>query len=132
MAVEITSYPFNLQKKTSILTIRGRLDSMSASDLKEQLETQIKAGVYYFLLNLEELEYLSSAGLREIMSARREIDKKNGGIVISINPTDKRDRSPHEVLELSGLVKIFKIFGNEREALNALSSIIAAELSQTK
>ncbi len=90
-------------KEITILPI-GRLDSNTAP----QLETEVNACIddaEKMILDFERLEYLSSAGLRVLLSAHKKFMKKgSGGLVIChVNEVI------HEVFEVTGFLDILNI-----------------------
>ena len=62
------------------VALEGRLDTLSAPELDEFLK-KYYPGLSELILDLEKLDYLSSAGLRVILSAEKAM-KDRGGIVI--------------------------------------------------
>lgn len=84
------------------ITLEGRLDTTTAP----QLETEIKSsleGVDSLTLNFEKLEYLSSAGLRVILSAQKIMNKQGTMVIKNVNETIM------EVFEVTGFVDILTI-----------------------
>lgn len=97
----------NIEKKENgneitILPI-GRLDSNTAP----QLETEIQEcmGAEKLILDFEGLEYLSSAGLRVLLSAHKAFMKKGNGelVICHVNETI------HEVFEVTGFLDILNV-----------------------
>lgn len=88
-------------KKT--LALEGRLDTTTAP----QLENELKVSLYdikELTLDLEKLEYLSSAGLRVLLAARKQMAKQFGKMVVmNVNETIM------EVFEVTGFVDIITI-----------------------
>ena len=80
----------SIQKERSnnqlTLNLEGRLDSNSAPELDTQLRTDLD-GVGRFVLNLAELNYLSSAGLRVILSTQKQMNKQGEMIITGANET---------------------------------------------
>lgn len=82
--------------------IEGRLDTMTAPEL----EAEIKAGlgdVKSVIFNMENLEYISSAGLRTLLMAKRELHNKGTVKVINANEIVK------EVFEVTGFDSLLDI-----------------------
>ena len=67
------------------LALSGRLDSVTQSDLAQELETVFKTQVSTLTLDLSALEYLSSAGLRVFLSARKKASEMGGKVKIWSN-----------------------------------------------
>lgn len=60
-----------------ILSVGGRLDTATAPQLEEALQTSLD-GVTHLTLDLEKLAYVSSAGLRVILTAQKQMTKRGG------------------------------------------------------
>ena len=72
------------KKENGILriVISGRLDADSAPKAEKILQKILAKNKISLLLDLCELEYMSSAGLRVILNAAREVYQKGGKIVL--------------------------------------------------
>lgn len=84
------------------IALSGRLDTTTAP----QLETEIKAsvdGVTELILNIKDLEYVSSAGLRVILSTQKIMNKQGKLIIRNVCP------SVMEVFEITGFSDILTI-----------------------
>ena len=57
------------------VNIRGRLDTLTAPELEEKLEDALD-GVEELILDLDGLEYISTAGLRVILSVIKQMDEQ--------------------------------------------------------
>ena len=60
-----------------IVSFMGRLDAASAGDTEAELNGLISKGVK-LLVDLSKLEYISSAGLRVLLVAAKQIRSNNG------------------------------------------------------
>lgn len=85
------------------ITIIGRLDTMSApqaeSILNEILQTQT-----HIVCDFEQLDYISSAGLRIMLMLAKKMDQRNGDIQIK-NMNDE----VYEVFEITAMCDLFDI-----------------------
>ncbi len=73
----------------------------------------IEAGENRFLVNFEKLDYISSAGLRVLLTAAKQLKGTDGELrICSLNEVVR------EVFDISGFTTIFKVFGSESEALD--------------
>lgn len=61
---------------------RGRLDSDSASMFDTELSACLDAGVEVLVIDLSELEYLSSAGIRSLFTARMVMEERGGKLFL--------------------------------------------------
>lgn len=64
----------------SILFLKGNLDVHTAQSLENEFQNLISQGFYRFVVNLRELDYISSAGLGVFMAFVEEIRNKSGDI----------------------------------------------------
>ena len=65
-----------------ILTFNGRLDASSSSEFREKILKIIEDGTSRVILNCENLDYISSAGLRVVLEATKEIKRNEGKIML--------------------------------------------------
>ena len=68
------------------VVLSGRLDTMTSPDLKKELESVLPAAEKV-VFDLTDLEYISSAGLRVVLSTYQAMDDKDGEFVI-LHPTE--------------------------------------------
>lgn len=66
---------------TLVLSLKGRLDTITAPQLENELKTSL-ADVQNLVLDMSALDYLSSAGLRVILSAQKKMNAKKGKMVV--------------------------------------------------
>jgi anti-sigma B factor antagonist len=102
------------QGGTTVLTARGRIDSMTANRLGDALNTEIVSGKTLLVLDLAGVDYMSSAGLRELVNALKKV-KRAGGDLRLAQPS----RRVREVMEMAGLDTIFLIFETPAEAVES-------------
>ena len=84
------------------LSLEGRLDTMTAPDLESQLQAGLD-GVEHLAFDLSKLEYISSAGLRVLLSAQKTMNKQ-GDMVVK-NATEE----VKEIFEVTGFTDILTI-----------------------
>ena len=94
----------NKAKDGNALTVslEGRLDTMTAPELEAAVKDELDA-VSSIVLDLKALEYVSSAGLRVILSIHKALAGKEGLIVKNPNETVS------EVFEVTGFSDILNI-----------------------
>lgn len=96
----------NITKKqedqTLTLALDGRLDSLTAPQLEAQLKDSL-TGIEALRLDFSNLEYLSSAGLRVLLSAQKTMMKQGTMAIFGTN------EGIDEILELTGLSQVFTI-----------------------
>jgi anti-sigma B factor antagonist len=100
-------------KHCDLITIKGRVDSSTAPQLAQALETANENGKYKLVMDLAGLEYMSSAGFRALLAAQRNCKKYNRGEVVLTNVPDRI----REALELAGFTELFKSFDDTLTAV---------------
>ncbi len=101
--MEITTQQF---KHCDVLSISGKVDSFTAPDLTKAIEALNRAGRFRIVLDMNKLEYMSSAGFRALLLGQRNCKRYNRGeIVLASVPKRIMD-----ALELTGFTPLFKIF----------------------
>jgi anti-anti-sigma factor len=103
------------EKDVSIVAVSGRIDAITAPDFEKSLDELIAAGDRVILIDLSALGYISSAGLRSILSSAKKLKALTGEILFTglQGPVE-------EVFQISGFKSIFKIFPSEAEALGSM------------
>ena len=105
-------------KRVVLVTVEGRIDSSNASTLDDTLKETMNEGYYNVIVNLSAVDYMSSAGLRALVSALRECKKKRGDLAISAPSTRVA-----EVFELAGLITgptpLFTVYDNDASAVGS-------------
>jgi anti-anti-sigma factor len=92
------------EKDRFIIAVSGRMDAVTASEFETRLLEWINRGEIHLIVDLGELEYISSAGLRSILTIAKNLKAKQGEIVLcSLRDTVK------EVFEISGFSTIIPI-----------------------
>ena len=66
------------------IALGGRLDTVTAPDLERTIKDELP-NITQLTLDLSELEYISSAGLRVLLSATKTMSKKDGMKVTHVN-----------------------------------------------
>ncbi|MBN2472253.1 MAG: STAS domain-containing protein [Anaerolineae bacterium] len=101
-------------KRVTLFEVNGRIDSTNANELGDALNAAIDSGRTQIVLDLENVEYMSSAGLRELVNALKKVKRGTGDLrLAAIAPRVM------EVLELAGLDTIFEIYETQVEAVGS-------------
>ena len=95
----------------------GRVDGVNAKDFQEALETMLRDNVKTLVLNLENLSYISSAGLRVILVVAKQMQGKSAKFGIC-----SASDSINEVLQISGFDKIIPTHPTQAEAISSLGA----------
>ena len=96
----------NINKKTEngalTVALEGRLDTTSAPQLEGELKGSLD-GVTSLVLDLEGLEYISSAGLRVLLSAQKLMNKQGEMTITHVNDVIM------EIFDVTGFTDILTI-----------------------
>lgn len=100
-------------KHCDLLAVKGKVDSFTAPDLSKAIEKINNDGRFKIVLDLKELDYMSSAGFRALLVGQRTCKRYNRGeIVLARVPKKIID-----ALELTGFTPLFKIFDDNTSAV---------------
>jgi stage II sporulation protein AA (anti-sigma F factor antagonist) len=95
----------------SVLRPSGRFDSVTAASLEKEIADVVATGAPRVVLDLSELDWVTSAGVRVIVISAKRM-KQRAGTFVLCNPQPMVRR----VLELSGLYGLVSIAGSLDEA----------------
>ena len=84
------------------LAVSGRLDANTAPELKTALETGLE-GVTELVLDFSGLEYVSSAGLRVLLFARKTMNRQGKMVIRHVNDTVR------EIFDITGFLDILTV-----------------------
>jgi len=96
-----------------VVHLQGKLDHLTSPITQEKLIELIDQGGRKIVVNFKNLDYISSAGLRVLLSTVKQLKNFGGEIrICSLNEIVE------EVFDISGFATILKIFTSEAEALD--------------
>jgi anti-sigma B factor antagonist len=101
-------------KRVHLVRVGGRIDSSKAPELQEKLAGLIKGGSRNIVINMKDVAFLSSGGLRALLSTLQAAKKSGGDLKLS-EVSDPVAR----VLELTSFDMHFKCYGNDTEAVGS-------------
>jgi anti-sigma B factor antagonist len=101
-----------------ILRVSGRIDFESALDFEHQINAMIQEGGDCFIIELSQVELLSSAGLRVMLSTAKRVAQRNASLALAAPSQVVR-----QVFEISHFNLLFKIFPSVPAAIAALKGI---------
>ena len=97
-----------------VLQLQGRLDGNTAKDFEDKLLASIDKGEHQVALDLSDLDYIGSAGLRVMLIGAKRVKATKGMFVLSsLHPNVK------EVFDISGFTGIFNVASTLAEALGS-------------
>lgn len=92
----------NKENDTLVMALEGRLDTTTAPQLDAEVKTSLD-GIKELIFDFTSLQYISSAGLRVILSAQKTMNKQGKMIVKNVNSDIM------EVFEITGFSDIMNI-----------------------
>ena len=95
-----------------ILYIKGRLDAVSSPTAEHHVFDYINNGMYKIVLNFANVDYLSSAGMRMLLSVTKKLKRLSGKLVVCAVKTNVMD-----VLKMSGFDHVLDMAKTEEDAL---------------
>jgi anti-sigma B factor antagonist len=101
--------------KANIVSVIGSIDALTSEQIAEVLEIQIRNSNKYIIIDLGQVEFMSSAGLRVILGSLKQVRQQGGDLYLA-------DAQPgvERVLKMSGFVTILKSFASVDAALSEI------------
>jgi anti-sigma B factor antagonist/stage II sporulation protein AA (anti-sigma F factor antagonist) len=100
-----------------ILRLEGRIDAVSSAVLEKKLEENITHQRICVALDFTKVDYLSSAGMRLLLSMTKKFKQKEGMLgIFAIHD------NVMEIIKMAGFERILFIYPLEKEAIAALST----------
>lgn len=98
-----------------VVYLQGRLDVSVSNEIEEGLADLIDNGHHNkILLNMDEVDYMSSSGFRACIATLRKLNAKEGTLKIcNIKPSVKR------IFDVIELTSLFDIYASEEDALKS-------------
>ena len=100
-------------KKDNVVILEpvGRIDTNTSSEFELKIVALLDAGEKKFVIDLENIDYISSAGLRVLLMAGKKLKTIDGNLILC-------SMSDHikEVFDLAGFTPIFSISPSRSEA----------------
>jgi len=82
----------------------GRLDSTTSPELQARMDALDAAGHHRLVVDFSAVDYISSAGLRVLLTTARRVKDRRGGLALC-----GLGESVHQVFELAGFLPLFAI-----------------------
>jgi anti-sigma B factor antagonist len=101
------------ENDVNIYKLNGRLDSNTSPALEKKLAVAIEDGATSMVIDFENLEYISSAGLRIILKTTKDLKRSEGNIVLCAMQDYVK-----EVFEIAGFDSFLPIVSTMKDALN--------------
>ncbi len=103
------------QKNRKLVRLEGRLDATTTPALETKISKILEQNKQHMLIDFSKVDYLSSAGMRLLLSASKKI-KAHGGKLVFFSMNDE----VMEIIKMAGFERILAIYPTEEEALKAV------------
>ncbi len=110
--MEISS---KLVEQVTVVEIVGDIDAKSVVQAQEQLLPLVQPGIK-LLLDMSGVRYMSSSGLRMLLSLYRQVASNNGSIALANLSTEIKD-----TMSVTGFLRYFTIYDTVDEGLAAMN-----------
>jgi anti-sigma B factor antagonist len=95
-----------------ILALSGKLDATTAKTFEDKILAVINSGAQRLAVDLSQLDYVSSSGLRVFLLAAKQLQGTQGKIVLCALKDHVR-----QVFDLAGFSSVLSIYGSRDEAI---------------
>ena len=102
--------------KVAVLIVDGRIDALTSPQLETVLLGMIARGERSIVIDLEKVDYISSAGLRVLLIGAKQMRVVVGAICLASLQVGVKD-----VLSSTGFMNLFRIFKSGQSALEELA-----------
>lgn len=109
--MEITSKEY---RRVAVVSVSGRIDTSTSMQFEETINDLIDKGHFNLVMDFNEVDFLSSSGLRILVTTRKRLREMGGDIVLA-NPSQRSADS----VEIAGLDKLFTTFPDREEAIGS-------------
>lgn len=96
----------------TVVTVTGEIDVSCAPALREKFIGLVEQGKYFLIVDLERVQFLDSTGLGVLIGGLRRVRARDG--FLDLVCTEERML---KIFRITGLIKIFEIFGSVEEAV---------------
>jgi anti-sigma B factor antagonist len=110
--MEVTTERF---KRCDLVKASGRIDSSTAPQLAKAFESITEENRFRIVFDMSGVEFVSSAGLRVMISVQKTCKRWNRGEMILAGVPQKI----HDVLDLAGFLPLFKFYDEAIEAVGS-------------
>jgi len=112
MSLEVKN--INGQPDACVVNLKGRLDVHYSSEAESEINKLIDQGKIKLVISLNDVEYLSSSGLRIFIAISRRLKEKNGQLkLIKLNETALK------IFKIVELIDMFDIYDSEEKAIKS-------------
>jgi anti-sigma B factor antagonist len=101
--------------KAVLLKVSGRMDAENAHEFEDACQRWITHGSKHLIADLDDLQYVSSMGLRCFLSVAQKLQSSSGSLILC-----GLHGLPRQVFEMTRLIGLFPVFETSEQALATL------------
>ncbi len=102
-------------EKAVLIKVTGRMDAENAHEFEEACDVWITHGKKHLIADLQDLQYVSSMGLRSFLSVAQKLQSGSGSLILC-----GLHGLPRQVFEMTRLIGLFPVFETTQEAVASL------------
>lgn len=100
------------EQKGLVVSVAGRMDAVSSPDFEKELDAWLEKGETLIVVDCGNLEYISSSGLRSVLTIAKKMKARNGKILLAALTSVVK-----EVFEISGFSAIIPVYDSLQDAV---------------
>jgi anti-anti-sigma factor len=111
MAVEVKE---SVHGDVRVMRIEGRLDAATSPIVERKVNEAIEGGAHKLVFNFAGVDYLSSAGMRLLLTVSKKVASKGGRLSVA-----EVSDEVMEVIKMAGFDRVLDLHGSETDALKS-------------
>ena len=101
-----------------VVSVSGRLDTTNYTQLDSKLNMLADEGKTRIILDCQEMDYISSTGLRILLVALKRLSATGGRFLLC-----GLQQGIREIFEISGFTRIFEIYQTREDAMKSIRTV---------
>jgi anti-sigma B factor antagonist len=102
-------------EKAVVIKVTGRMDAENSHEFEQACDVWIAQGTKHLIADLQDLQYVSSMGLRCFLAVAQKLQSSSGSLILC-----GLHGLPRQVFEMTRLIGLFPVFETTQEALASL------------
>jgi anti-anti-sigma factor len=102
-------------EKAVLLKVSGRMDAENAHEFEQACDRWISQGTRHLIAELDELQYVSSMGLRSFLAVAQKLQSMSGSLILV-----GLQGLPRQVFEMTRLIGVFPVYESAQQAIAKL------------
>ncbi len=102
-------------EKAVLIKVTGRMDAENSHEFEQACDVWITQGKKHLIADLQDLQYVSSMGLRCFLAVAQKLQSSSGSLILC-----GLHGLPRQVFEMTRLIGLFPVFETSQEAVASL------------